>query len=284
MKGIWLAVKIAGALGALSLLLSACQQPDNPPAQGYIAGQYRYATVKFPARLKELYVQPNEHVTVGQPLFSLELQPQTAVVKQANDILKKAQWQLRHEQAQIALTKLALKHQQNEAVQQTISPNAANPTAVYYQTEQAQLAKTQQTITAAESRLAQASWLKTQKLALAQESALIVKTYYMPNDWLPAGRAVLSLLTPDDLEAIFFVSDQQLKQLALGQTVPIACNKCSSDLTAKIAFISSAAEYTPPMLDTVDSQKKLVYRIEAKFSSTAALALHPGQAITVPFD
>jgi HlyD family secretion protein len=63
--------------------------------------------------------------------------------------------------------------------------------------------------------------------------------------------------------------------------VHIACDGCPSALDATIRFISSQAEFTPPVLYSRESRDKLVFMVEAEPSRDQAAALKPGQPVEV---
>jgi len=57
------------------------------------------------------------------------------------------------------------------------------------------------------------------------------------------------------------------------------CDNCAADLTAKIYFIATTAEYTPPVIYSLDERNKLVYLIQARPSRPDTLRV--GQPISV---
>jgi hypothetical protein len=54
-----------------------------------------------------------------------------------------------------------------------------------------------------------------------------------------------------------------LPRLAYGDVVKVGCDGCAGDLTARISFIASAAEFTPPVIYSRDERSKLVFLVEA---------------------
>ncbi len=67
----------------------------------------------------------------------------------------------------------------------------------------------------------------------------------------------------------------ELPKLAIGDQVRVTCDNCAADLTAKIYFIATTAEYTPPVIYSLDERSKLVYLIQARPSRPDALACRP---------
>ena len=94
-----------------------------------------------------------------------------------------------------------------------------------------------------------------------------------------AQRPVLSIMPPGNMKLRFFVPETALPKLAIGDTVRISCDNCAADLTAKIYFIATSAEYTPPVIYSLEERNKLVYLIQARPSRPDALRV--GQPIDV---
>lgn len=61
----------------------------------------------------------------------------------------------------------------------------------------------------------------------------------------------------------FFVGEAMLPRLALDDAVTIHCDGCPDGLTARISFIARTAEYTPPVIYSMEERSKLVFMIEA---------------------
>jgi HlyD family secretion protein len=61
--------------------------------------------------------------------------------------------------------------------------------------------------------------------------------------------------------------------------VRITCDGCPPNLTARISFVASQAEFTPPVIYSRDERAKLVFRVEALPDQPEALRV--GQPIAV---
>ena len=96
---------------------------------------------------------------------------------------------------------------------------------------------------------------------------------------VPAQRPVLSIMPPGNMKLRFFVPEAELPKLAIGDEVKVTCDNCAADLTAKIYFIATSAEYTPPVIYSLDERNKLVYLIQARPSRPDSLRV--GQPISV---
>ena len=95
----------------------------------------------------------------------------------------------------------------------------------------------------------------------------------------PAQRPVLSIMPPGNMKLRFFVPETELPKLAIGDEVRVSCDNCAEGLTAKIYFIATTAEYTPPVIYSLDERNKLVYLIQARPAKPDALRV--GQPVSI---
>ena len=95
---------------------------------------------------------------------------------------------------------------------------------------------------------------------------------------MPASTPVVSVLPPANVYVRFFVPESQLPKVKLGQKVQINCDGCKP-MTATITFIAAQAEFTPPVIFSIDNREKLVFKLEAR--APGGLHLHPGQPVQV---
>jgi HlyD family secretion protein len=132
-------------------------------------------------------------------------------------------------------------------------------------------AGTQKTYDDAEAALRQANanlaWSETRltrRNAYSPADGIVQQIYYRPGETVTAGRPVVSLLPPLNLKFRFFAPEPILPEIKYGDTVTISCDGCEKGLTAKVSFISRSAEFTPPVIYSLDERAKLVFLIEAR--------------------
>jgi HlyD family secretion protein len=77
----------------------------------------------------------------------------------------------------------------------------------------------------------------------------------------------------------FYVPETLVGGLRIDQPVQVRCDGCPSPVAAKVVFVSTQAEYTPPVLYSKESRTKLVFLVEAR--PEAGAGLHPGQPVDV---
>ncbi len=134
---------------------------------------------------------------------------------------------------------------------------------------------------AARAALAQAQWRLDQKAVAAPVAGAVQDRLYLPGEFVPAGNPVVVLLPPSNLKLRFFVGETELARVKPGQSVRARCDGCGAEIPAIIRFVSTQAEYTPPVIYSRENRAKLVYLVEAGVTAQEAARLHVGQPIEV---
>lgn len=287
--------------------------------QGYIEGKYTYITSGVSGTLEQLFVDRGSEVKIGQLLYILDQQPEAAELDNAEKHLNQAEQTYQDMEKGGRETILAgITAQKEQATADTIYAKkmylryremvkyGAIDKATYDQSiatyqsnlkrvaaidaqlaeaklgarENALLAQRAQ-VEAARATVKQVDWALLQKTKYSPVNAIVFDTLFKVGEMVAAGQPVVSLLTPDNVKAIFFVPEQHLSRITLGQKLTLTCDSCHENYFAKVSFISPEAEYTPPVIYSEASRSKLVYRIEAEFDSKTAKFFHPGQPVQV---
>ncbi|AXL48772.1 secretion protein HlyD [Paraburkholderia caffeinilytica] len=303
----------------VALTLAACSHHDDNTYQGYVEGEFVYLGSSQSGTLTQLSVGRGQTVAASEPVFALESVDEAAALQQAQQQLVAARAQFadirtgkrRPEvnvtRAQLAQAvanarKAALKLTRDEAqyrvggiakAQLDDSRADADATAAQVRelTSQVEVAllpgRTQQLsaqsaqVAAAQAAVAQAQWKLDQKRVSAPAEGLVYDTLYRVGEWVQAGNPVVQMLPPQNVKVRFFVPETVVGKLALGRALTIHCDGCAADVAAKITYLSSEAEYTPPVIYSNENRAKLVFMVEAHPSAADAVKLHPGQPIAV---
>lgn len=301
------------------LALAGCTRQQTNDWQGYVEGEYVYVATSQAGRLDHLSVERGQQVAVGAPLFSLESANEIAAEQQAQNQLKAAQAQLadiqsgrrpqelavtraQSTQTQIAADRAKIQLKQFESLYPTGGISklqlddahaAAKTTAAQVEELQSQLTvaqlanrseqiRAQQAqVAAAQDVLTQANWRLAQKTVNATRAGLIFDTLYREGEWVNAGNPVVRMLPPEGVKIRFFVPESILGQLKVNQAITLHCDGCAANLPAHISYISTNAEFTPPIIYSNETRAKLVYMIEAKPNLADAPKLHVGQPLSV---
>lgn len=98
---------------------------------------------------------------------------------------------------------------------------------------------------------------------------------------MAAGSPVVSLLPPVNVKVRFFVPQERLAAIQPGVTISVAVDGAPKTYAARVSYISTQAEFTPPVIYSQPSRAKLVFMIEGVFDPADAKVLHPGQPVDV---
>jgi HlyD family secretion protein len=126
------------------------------------------------------------------------------------------------------------------------------------------------------------SWAETRvnrRSAYSPHEGTIEQVYYRVGETVPGSRPVVALLPPQNLKLRFFAPEPLLSQIKYDDTVTVSCDRCEPGLTAKVSFIARSAEFTPPVIYSLEERAKLVYLIEARPNHPDKLRV--GQPVTV---
>lgn len=232
------------------LMAGGCQEKPKTQ-QGWVEADLVFVGPDEAGRIQTLAVRQGDRVEKDAPLLSLDADLQEADVVSATAAFVNAQ------QAFDRLEKLV---------------KTGTGTQKDLESAQATLRDTQARLNAAKTRLAR------RKLASPVTGA-VEQVYYRPGELVPAGKPVLALLPPENLKVRFFVPQALLPTLAIGDDVQVRCDGCVGGLTAKVSFIARSAEFTPPVIYSLEERAKLVFLIEARPNKPAALRV--GQPVDI---
>ncbi|WP_029356478.1 HlyD family efflux transporter periplasmic adaptor subunit [Bosea sp. 117] len=302
----------------LAIAAVGCDKAPDGRFQGYAEGDLVFVGPDEAGRVTRLDVDEGDRVKPDQKLFSVDTELQQADVNSALANVAQAEAQLanleaaaqrpqeiavleaaeRRAAAALDLSRIELDRQKDllakrvssqaalDTAQHTFDQNQAALDEARRRIEVARLAGREQEIAAARQAVdvARASLAAAQtRLARRDRTApvegSIETVYFRPGELVPAGRPVVSILPPRQIKARFFVPEPDLPKFRMGMAVDVTCDGCAAPIPAKVSFIASSAEYTPPVIYSLDERAKLVFMLEARPDDP--LALRPGQPITV---
>jgi HlyD family secretion protein len=306
---------------ALALVAASCsREPATGSLQGYVEGEFLLLAASTPGVLDKLNVQRGQQVAQGERVFELEHSVEQAAQREAAQRVRSAEARAvnlrssrrppeieastaQAEQAKAArrLSELQLERErklfdsgftstaQFDAARATYERDIARVSELEAQSRLAkesvgrgaEIGAQQAEVDVARAALEQAESRLSQRGAVAPAPGLVQDVYFRPGEWVPAGRPVVSLLPAQNVKVRFFVHETQLGAIKPGDAIRIACDGCSAPIAATISFISSQAEYTPPVIYSQGSREKLVYMVEARPAPADAAKLRPGQPVDV---
>jgi HlyD family secretion protein len=240
---------VAAAL--LAMTLAGCNEKRDPGFQGWVEADMIFVSPDESGRVTKLNVREGDEVKQGEQLYSVDDDLQRADLNQNKATLANAQ-QSYDRAASLSKT--------GSGTQATLDSAVSS------------LRVAEARVNTSETRLAR-------RQGFAPVAGTIQQIYFREGEMVPAQRPVLSIMPPGNMKIRFFVSETELPKLTIGDEVRVTCDNCSPDLTAKIYFIATSAEYTPPVIYSLDERNKLVYLIQARPSRPDALRV--GQPISV---
>jgi HlyD family secretion protein len=231
--------------------LAACADQGPPTFQGWIEANLIFVGPDESGRVEVLAKREGDKVEEGAPLFTVDSDLQRADVMMNEASLKNA------EQAYDRAHNLV---------------KTAAGTEKNLEDAEAALRTAQARLNSSETRLGR------RKLA-SPVTGTVQQVYFRPGEMVPAGRPIVALLPPGNLKVRFYVPQATLPRLAYGDRVKVSCDGCPADLSARISFMASTAEFTPPVIYSREERTKLVFLIEALPDRPDALRV--GQPIDV---
>jgi HlyD family secretion protein len=300
----------------LALLLAGCEKPATDAWQGYVEGEYVLLASPYAGQLQKLHVRRGEAIEAGKPVYVLEQEAERAARAEAEERVRSAQARVENLQAarrppeiaalreSVNQAKAAAEFSRTQLAREedlmkkgyTTRPRLDEARSAYARDSarvkeaQAQLRNAEMPLgrdeerkaaegdlEAARASLAQAVWRLEQKSVTSPVTALVQDTFYVEGEWVAAGKPVASLLPPGNVKARFYVPETVVGSIAIGRPVEIACDGCQP-VSARVSYVSSQAEYTPPVLYSKESRSKLVFLVEARLPKAE---LRPGQPIDV---
>jgi HlyD family secretion protein len=233
------------------LVLAGCSKGNDLAMQGWVEAELIFVSPDEQGRIEMLKVREGDHVTQGQLLFTVD------------EDLQKSDLMVRK-------TAVINAQQNYDRAKELLKTNAG----------------TQKSYDDAEMMLRQAnanlSWAETRvnrRSAYSPHEGTIEQVYYRVGETVPASRPVVALLPPQNLKLRFFAPEPLLPTIKYGDTVTVSCDRCEPGLMAKVSFIARSAEFTPPVIYSLEERAKLVYLIEARPDHPEKLRV--GQPVTV---
>ncbi len=288
-------------------LLAACSARESGDLSGYVEGDYIYASPVSGGILDAVFVKRGQNVAANDPLFVVGGDVSRAEIARAQSEIDRLRAKLNDlnkgkrpqelavvarqlEQARLTAKQARTDFARAEKLLETRSiaqaafdkARTAADTAdarvkeieADYQTallparaDEIEMARSE--LAAAEQDLKILTIRSGQNSPLAPADARVEEVYHRAGETVAAGTPVLSLLPPENVKIRFYVPETRRKDFAVGTKIAVSCDSCEAPLPAAVVFTSTAAEFTPPVIYSVESRQKLLYRTEAVFENAA---------------
>lgn len=286
---------------------------------GYVEGEYILVGLPSGGILEALEVRRGDFVKGGEFLFGLENIAETAGVGEAQAVLAQeiairdnllkglrdseiSALLAQKEQAvsELELTAITLERQGalfdgGHSSEQSLDEAKANYEKALAKVEEIEamlvtaklparvdeITKANAAIERAEANLEKVLYQLDKRQSLAPKDALVFETFYRVGEFVPASKAVVSLLPEGNVKIRFFIPEAELAAISYDQDIIILCDGCGDGVAAKVTYISPDAEFTPPVIYSEEARQKLVYMIEAHPNDPKDFPLKPGQPVEI---
>lgn len=305
------------ALPLISSLFAACGA-DAPLATGYVEGDYVLMAPLDVARVETISVRRGDRVKAGAGLAAMEtrdaeiaVQLATAALGQARAQLANLQQGRRPEEVAVIHANLVSAQAQVEDAQRTfdrqsdllkrgIAPQSdydkaktaldlatAAVTQANANLAVAQLPARAQEIDAAkdavkqaEASLDQAKWKLGKRNLVAPADGIVQDIIRRQGEVAGPSQPVLSVLPDGAVKLRIYIPEKDVSRLKVGSSLAVNCDGCAAGIKARVSYIATGPEFTPPVIYSLENRQKLVYMIEAQPEGSAD-GLKPGQIVDV---
>jgi len=303
----------------VTFLFGGCSDPSSAGYQGYVEGEFVNVASPIAGRLDQLLVKRGDDIAQNARLYALEAVSEAAAQRQAQEQMKAAEAQLadlklgrRPPEQDVARAQLA----QAQADEQKVATQLARDEAQFnvggiaraqlddiraahavslarvaqlrselavaqLPSRDEQIKAQAAQVAAARAALEQATWKLDQKSVHATLAGRVFDTLYREGEWVAAGSPVVRMLPPQNVKVRFFVPESIVGGLANGRPIVVQCDGCGADIPAMLTYVSTEAEFTPPVIYSNETRGKLVFMVEARPAADDARRLHPGQPVSV---
>jgi HlyD family secretion protein len=247
------APRFAPVLALLAaIMLAGCNNGKDPTYQGWVEAELIFVGPDEAGRIDTLAVREGDQVEKGALLFTIDADLQLADVAMQEAAVKNAQ--IAYDRA-LALLKTSSGTQK-----------ALDDAEAALRTAQARL-------NSAQTRL-------VRRKIMSPVTGSIQQVYFRGGEMVAAGKPIVAMLPPSNLKVRFFVNEATLPKLKLGEPVTVSCDGCEAGIVAKITFIARSAEFTPPVIYSLEERSKLVFMIEAR-TDRPDQRLRVGQPVSI---
>ena len=297
---------------------TGCQSPEvSDTYVGYVEGEYVYVAASQSGWIEDVYVSEGDSILAGDPLFELDTDRERIAVSEAESRVTEALAnatnretgarpeeieqlvaQLSDAEAQLAYAQTEYNRimplletevvapaegdrvrRQKTQAEARVKIATDNIEIARLSGREAEIAAARAVVETAEASASQARWNMDQRSILARVEGRVEARYRRKGEFTSAGLPVLSILPFEGVKVRFFVPQNVVSGIAPGDIVHVHSDLVEDEFEAIVSFVSSSAEFTPPVIFSIESREKLVFLVEARISDSEGL--RPGVPVDV---
>lgn len=305
-----IALIVGGAVCALIAWGLIGRQHRGPPVfTGYVVARNLYMAAPIAGTIDALNVERGQRVEAGAPLFRIDPTSLGARADQAAAQVDQSEAALAADDAALSKARADLAAAQVEvdrtvsdlnrylaaerekagsvAAQQIDQARAAaasarrrrDAAATDISAATARLAAGRAQILSGRAGVVDARRQLSQLAPTAPVAARVEDVMYQVGEWANANAPVVSLVPDGQVKVRFYLPEAMVNAYRPGTVVSVGCDGCPAGMTARVDYVASRPEYTPPIIYSLAARDKLVFLVEAVPSAPRRLT--PGQPIDV---
>lgn len=276
--------------------LAACSPEQSTTLQGYGEAEYVYVAAQDGGIIQDLLVREGDRVTPGETLAQLDpgrLRFAYDAARAAADSARSRvaddgalAESVRQAKANADLAARNLKRTEALVANGTTPRSRLDEDRAALASAQAVLAgaiaerdTALRNLGSAEADEALAKRRLEDLTLTANVEATVERVYHRSGEVVAAGAPVLALLPPQGMKIRFFVPEARLSSVKPGGAVDVTCDGCPADLHGTISFVATEAQFTPPVIYSLEERDKLVFLVEARLDRPEAV--RPGLPVDV---
>jgi HlyD family secretion protein len=284
-------------IAAILVTLAACgAKPAARQLQGYAEAEYLYLSPRDPGYVDALAVKEGDEVAAGAAIFTMDTARAAAALDKARAAEAAsggaasaagqgiAEARANAELARASLARTRALYAQDFASKAMLDSAQSAYDAAFAATRaaEAQTGAAGRQTEAAGADVALARTQMRDRAVRAPQAGRVERVFRRPGEFANAGEPVIALLPPQNIKLRFFAPEPLLAKLQLGAIVRVTCDGCAGPIDARISFIASEPQFTPPVIYSLDQREKLVFLVEARpLRMDQAKPLRPGQPVDV---
>lgn len=304
------------ALPLAAALFPACA-PDPPFATGYVEGEFTLVAPVATAQVREVRVARGDHAPAGSVLVEMERRDAEIALAEAAAALAQARSHLadlregkRPEEIRVIeaalasavaqadeaqrqrerMTNLASRGvvtdaQRDDAVtaaevaEAKVAEIEANLAVARLPARPETIAEAEAAVKGARAALDRAQWNLDQRTLTLDAPVTVFDVIRTPGEIAGPSAPVLSVLGEGAMKLRLYIPETAFSSIRIGTELDVRCDGCAKGIAARVTYISDEAEFTPPMIYSLENRQKLVYLVEARPLGDGVLK--PGQIVEV---
>lgn len=288
-------MKRAGVV-IMAMLTAGCGAPETSRLSGYVEADMLYMAAQEPGVVAQIAVREGDRVEKGGALFSLDVERLSIAADQADagaaavarrveaagvldQAVAEAEAELDRVTKNLRRTVPLLRDGFVSQARYDNDKALVDEAAARLERAKAERDAVNEELKSAQAQAALARRRLDDLAVQAPDAGTVERIYRRAGEVVAAGEPVLALLPPSNVKLKFFAPEPKLAQLSPGGEIAFSCDGCAEGMKARISYIATEPQFTPPVIYSLEERTKLVFLVEARPETPEGL--RPGLPVTI---